>query len=104
MPEIVSACTAYFSFQTKDTLFLGGPAHDSAGQRSRAWCCPTRASPSRQPSVLSRGTGGWPHCLKCTTLSGSSCPILHTPTLFPSKASDLHCGLKAFAAPFCLFP
>ena len=63
MLETVSACTAHFSFRAKATPFLGSPARDSAGQRSRAWCfstwgktqqktfCPESGGPGLAPTV-----------------------------------------------------
>ena len=62
MLETVSACRAHFSFRAKATLFLGGPAHDSAGQRSRAWCFPTWGKTQQKTfrPELGGGARGWP--------------------------------------------
>lgn len=65
---------------------------------------PLGETPSRQPSVLSQGRRGWPQLSHVHQPQWLFLPHPAHSTLFPSKVSDLHCGLKPFPAPFCLLP
>ena len=83
MLETVSACTAHFSFRAKATLFLGSPARDSAGQRSRAWCFSTWGKTQQKTFRPESGGPGLAPTVPCAPASA----VLPAPscTLPPSS-------------------